>query len=116
MKKILAIAVIAALSGCATTNSLLGQRMSYQDLNTFQIDCTKKYEQIAFLQAQMPTQNQRFAALFTMSPLLTELPAHFRGEVTENRRLVDGDYGFVIRSLISSLERHCPDSQSRYGR
>ena len=115
MKRLLAITVVAALTGCAA-NPMLGQRMSYQDLNTFQIDCSKKYEQIAFLQSQMPTQNQRWLGALTMGAFTTELPAHFRGEKSENARLVSDDYGFVIRAQISDLERHCPDAQPRYGR
>lgn len=113
MKRFAAFTVVAALTGCAA-NPMLGQRMSYDDLNTFQIDCSKKYEQIAFLQSQMPTQNQRIAGLFTMGTFTTELPAHFRGEKSENARLVGDDYGAIIRAQISTLERHCPDARPIY--
>ena len=100
-----ALTIAALVAGCA-----FNPRMNYDDLNTFKIDCSKKYEQIAFLESQLPTQNERFGAALTRG-LITELPAHFRGEKSEHSRLVDGDYGFVIRFQISALERHCPDAR-----
>jgi len=105
MKTIAALGIVALTAGCA-----FNPRMSYDELNTFKIDCSKKYEQMDFLRSQMPTQNERLGAALTRG-LLTELPAHFRGEKSEHSRLVDGDYGFIIRAQISSLERNCPDAR-----
>jgi len=107
MKIILsALTIVAMTAGCA-----FNPRMSYDELNTFNIDCSKKYEQIDFLRSQLPTQNERLGAALTRS-LLTELPAHFRGEKSEHSRLINDDYGFIVRAQIGTLERHCPDARA----
>jgi hypothetical protein len=58
--------VILFNTGCATPAPLAPHRsMNYQDLSWFAIDCRKKTEQIAMLQAMRPTKDEKLFAYFT---------------------------------------------------
>ena len=52
--KYLALLALVGITGCTTTS-----HMNVVDLNYYQIDCNRREEQMAFLQRQMPTRNDR---------------------------------------------------------
>lgn len=54
---------VSVFSGCATHTDPARMPMSTYDLNhTFQVDCSRKQEQIEMLQSMRPTRDEQMAA------------------------------------------------------
>lgn len=54
--------IVSLCSGCATQPSFNRIPMATQDLNHFRIDCARRDQQIAFLQAQRVNRDDQFEA------------------------------------------------------
>ncbi|SVC77744.1 uncharacterized protein METZ01_LOCUS330598 [marine metagenome] len=80
--------------------------MSYNDLAYFQIDCSKKREQVAFLQSMYSTDNERrnarFMNLLTPWTVFTDRAGGARRKYVGN-----GEYNWVIRQKLYKLNG-CP--------
>jgi len=106
MKEIIpALSVALLVAACATN-----PRMDFDDLNTFRIDCARKYEQIALLESQMPTPNERMVAALTRN-VVSEFWAHVAGKPSEQTRIINREYDAVIRVSIHQLRSQCPDAR-----
>jgi hypothetical protein len=106
MNKLLAALIVTVLSaGCATN-----PRLAFDDLNTFRIDCAKKYEQMAFLESQMPTPNERMVAALTRN-LIGEFRAALDGKPSEQSRILNREYDAVIKVSLYQLQSYCPDAR-----
>ena len=102
----IACALLALLSsGCAVT-----QRMNINDLNRMTVDCANKDAQIRFLETQMTTSNDRFAAALGMNAV-SETWAQMNGQKSQARSMLDREYDTVAKKLIWDLRTHCPDSR-----
>lgn len=53
---------VSLCSGCATQPNPQRIAMSTRDLNHYQIDCSRKQEQVQFLQSMRVSQEEQFAA------------------------------------------------------
>jgi hypothetical protein len=56
------VITVSLFSGCATQPAPNRIPMSTMDLNHFRIDCSRKQEQIEFLQSQRISRDEQFAA------------------------------------------------------
>ena len=102
----IACVLVALLSsGCAVT-----QRMNINDLNRMTVDCANKDAQIRFLESQMTTPNDRFAAALGMNAV-SEAWAQMNGQKTQARSMLDREYDAIAKKLIWDLRTHCPDTR-----
>ena len=84
-----AIAVTLLNAGCAT-NPAPHRTMNWQDLEWFVVDCRRKSEQIAMLQAMRPTNDEKLFArlgneLFFWQPFTNPEKFNQRQQIGSNR-------------------------------
>ena len=90
-------------AGCAVTQRT---PMGFQDLNHFKINCKKKAEQIAFLQSQRPTPDEKLLAGFSaMLQPWTYLTNPY--EHDSNRAVSTGRSEWLINQLLMELRDNC---------
>ena len=90
------------MSACATK-----QRLSFEELARFKIDCEKRYEQYEFLESQKYSSDERIILyLQTLYP-----PALFtlvrNGTLNDNHDGMDGKHEAMIRMAQQQLRQHC---------
>lgn len=80
--------------------------MSFQDLNHYQIDCSRKFDQIAVLQSMRPTRDDRmFARLSKMVQpwkVVTDPLSN-----SENEAIGTGRTEWLINQKLIALHRDC---------
>lgn len=92
------------LTGCTTTS-----KMNVEDLNHFRVDCSRKYEQLAFLESQMPSQRDRLVnGLRTTSPVGV-VATMLDGTYHEEQAMFNDRQKNIARHLIYQIKSHCPD-------
>ena len=101
-----AFATIATVfaSGCATPT--LKRPMDYADISQFQIDCSRKAEQIRFLESQRPSRDDRLFAWATnyLTPWKEFTDPKEYGE----RQTVSGRHtDWIINQKLMTLARDC---------
>lgn len=99
-----AIIAISFVSGCATPT--MNQPMSYHDLEYFQIDCSRKEEQIRFLQSLRTNRDDRlwaWAENYVMSWDQYLRP----GTYDERRSIASGRTNWLINQNLMMISRNC---------
>jgi len=80
--------------------------MRINDLDHFVVDCSKKKEQIEFLESMRPSQGDKILARFTTKAMpwqaLTD-PEGYR----KNKYLGQGGYDWLIRQKLYTLATQC---------
>jgi len=92
-----------ALAGCSTAS-----RMNIVDLNHYVIDCNKRDEQLAFLQRQMPTRNERYSNAMQMTSPVGTISSIANGTYAEDRATFDRKQEATARVIIYQIEAYCP--------
>ena len=104
MKTNITILLLLLTTGCSTKSPRLP--LSYEELNTFQIDCSKKKEQMEFLIALKRTYNEmqadRLKAFVFTAKLLTDPETYHRYAFSGN-----GSYNRMIDSHLHDLSTQC---------
>jgi hypothetical protein len=104
MRLLLAISLLT-LAGCSTTTT---SRMDVVDLNHFQIDCKYRDEQIAFLQGQIPTENDRWKSAFRITGPVGAVTALIDGTYHEERATLDRRQEYIAKGIIRTISNWCP--------
>jgi hypothetical protein len=100
-KTALSIACLVAVTGCASIAPYSADtipRMSYDDLNSFRLDCNIKEQQYMILQAQLTTSGDRILAIF----------GAVAGDET-SQKIVDRSYDAAAQQLMYQLGSYCPN-------
>lgn len=103
MLKLATIAAAVVLStGCASVaNSISStQRMPYEDIIRYRIDCQNKEAQIFFLESQLTNANDRIAAAMNQSTVSRE-------------QILDRSYNAAVLRLIWEIRTYCPVKDPR---
>jgi hypothetical protein len=103
IRKYLSITV-ALLSGCTTT-----ARIDFESLNRFQIDCSKKQEQLGFLRSQWPSYSDQLVNGMMITSTLGYVSSNVDGTYQERMKLYNGAYTSVLRLLIYDIQKTCPN-------
>lgn len=104
MPGIFAAFAILFVSGCATGPT--HRSMDVADLNYFKIDCSKKKEQIEFLQSQLSNGDDMLVARF--KNLVTPWRAVTDPEGrAEEYSIGSGHSNWLIRQTIWKIRYHC---------
>ncbi len=101
-KFLLPLLAIFFLSACATK-----QRLSFEELSRFKIDCDRRNEQYEFLESQKYSSDERIILYFqTLFPptLFTMLRD---GTLKDNHDGMDGKHEAMIRMAQRQIKEHC---------
>lgn len=109
MRLVLAISLLA-LAGCSTTTT---SKMDVVDLNRFQIDCKYRDEQIAFLQGQIPTVNDRWRNALRITSPVASAVSIADGTYYEERAMFDRRQEHIAKNLIRTIHDWCPAPVAR---
>jgi len=82
--------------------------MDVDDLNYYQIDCAKKYEQLAFLETQLVTSDERALARTGISGLGGAIMSSLDGTYRTKRAVSNREYEAIVKRLIWELRTTCP--------
>jgi hypothetical protein len=102
MKYALVLSVIM-MSGCTTA-----AKMNVADLNYFQIDCNRRDEQLAFLQRQMTSSNERLVNGLRMTSPIGVVGSIIDGTYEQERATYDRKNDAIARTLIYQINANCP--------
>lgn len=80
--------------------------MSFQELNYFQIDCTRKAEQVAMLQSMRPTRDDRFFAKISTMIQPWKAVTDPIGR-SESQAIGTGRTEWMINQKIIALQKNC---------
>lgn len=109
--KSIAILGLVAVAGCTTTS-----QMNVVDLNYYQIDCARREEQLAFLQRQMPTRQDRLVNGLRMTSVVGNVVSATDGTYYEERATFDRRQEAIARLIIYQIQAYCPPAvQSAQG-
>ena len=79
--------------------------MSVDDLNYYQIDCSKRDEQIAFLKSQMSTVDDRLSSVFNTASLVGQIGTRIDGSYDQHQAIRNREYDAIARVKIDQLRR-----------
>jgi len=108
MKKQLAtIKIICGIFVTAATLEVKAEiPIDFNDLDHFSIDCSRKQEQVSFIQSltssKVERQNARIEVYFTPWRWITDYKGQQRLNLIGN-----GSYDFVLRNLLWQLNHNC---------
>lgn len=103
MKTLVITAVIAAaLTGCASS-----QRMSIEDLNNFQYDCSRYDEQREFLLKQYPSRRDRQAALLGVGSIMSMISSKVEGTYDQHQSIRTGELQATVKYKLHQLDVAC---------
>lgn len=98
----IALASVLVLAGCASS-----QRMSIDDLNYYQIDCTKRAEQQAFLRSQLSTSTDRLSSLFNTAGIVGQITTRIDGTYSQHEATLRREYDAIARVKLMDLNTQC---------
>jgi len=101
--KLLFVFAAVLLAGCTTPS-----RMNVQDLNHYQIDCSRREEQLAFLQGFFPTPNERIVNGLRITSPLGIVDTTADGTYYEERAMYDRRQESIARVIIHQIHSYCP--------
>lgn len=107
MKALIALSLIA-VAGCTTTS-----RMDIADLDHFRIDCSRREEQLAFLERQFPGQGDRMINAFRVTSVVGTAASMYDGTYHEERALYENKHAAVARLLIFQIKSNCYSAPKR---
>jgi len=91
------------MAGCSTTAPTYS--MGVEQLNHYQVDCSKKAEQIKYIQSMRPTNPQRnIAAVISSIPFAWMLDV---GNYSDQRHVASGKKDWMLNQILMELNR-CP--------
>jgi hypothetical protein len=103
MKKYLLLAVCVAQVACTSTP----ERMSYQELNHFKVDCKNRKQQYEFLESQKYSQMERLKLAFQMTSFTGLLSNAYHGTDQDSGDGMAMKHEALIKFSQNQLVEHC---------
>lgn len=112
MKKLLILAVVVSQAACTTTPA----RMSFQELSTFKVDCSRREEQYQFLESQKYTVNDRLKLAFQLTSVVGLASNAANGTLQDSSDALDSKHEAMIKHAQREIRQQCPiwDSDQKY--
>lgn len=104
MKTLLFTVAVLTLTGCTTA-----AKMDVEDLNYFRVDCSKRNDQLAFLERQIPSRDDRFVNSMRMTSPVGVIVSAFNGTYHEDYAMLNDRQQNITRTLIYQIKSHCPE-------
>jgi len=102
MKKTLVIAACLFQVACATP-----ERMSYQELNHYKIDCKNRQQQYQFLESQKYSHLDRLKLAFQMTSIAGMVANAYHGTDQDSGEGMAGKHEALIRFSQNQLIQNC---------
>lgn len=112
MKKLLLVAVCVSQWACTTTPT----RMSFQELSTFKVDCSRREEQYQFLESQKYSATDRLKLAFQLTSVLGIASNVNNGTMQDSSDALDSKHEAMIKHAQREIRQQCPiwDSDQKY--
>ena len=108
----LAVTLAVVLSACATVDQT-PSRMTYEELNNFQINCSIYHQQIVFLQSQKHSALDQLLSMNSMAGLTGQQNLSRQGTLNHHHRVANGEYNRMIDYVTSRVIDKCSPSRNR---
>jgi hypothetical protein len=89
--------------GCTTPVT-----MPVADLNNFHVDCSNRYNQLAFLRSQIPSQRDRITNSIQMTTVAGVANSYFDHTFQDQRVVFDDKQSAYALYWIRMIEQNCP--------
>ena len=111
MKKLFLIGVCLTQIACTTPS-----RMSYQDLSTFKVDCSRRDEQYQFLESQKYSELDRLKVAFQMTSILGIVSNTYNGTAQDSSDTLNFKHEAMIKHAQREIRQQCPiyDANQKY--
>lgn len=112
MKKLLFFAICISQVACTTTPT----RMSFDELRTFKVDCSRRDEQYRFLESQKYTVNDRLKLSLQTTSVLGIVSNAYNGTTQDSADAMAMKHEAMIKHAQREIRQQCPiyDSDQRY--
>ena len=112
MKKTI-IAVICLSQAACTT---VPDRMSFNELRTFKVDCSRRDEQYQFLESQKYTVNDRLKVALQMTSIVGIVSNAYNGTMKDSEDAMAMKHEAMINHAQMEIREHCKiwDAQQTY--
>lgn len=112
MKTLLITAVCIAQTACTTVPT----RMSFDELRTFKVDCSRRNEQYQFLESQKYSVNDRLILAFQTTSVLGIVSNASNGTTQDSADAMAMKHEAMIKHAQQEIRQQCPiyDSDQRY--
>lgn len=112
MKKLLTVAIFLSQTACTTVPT----RMSFDELRTFRVDCSRRDEQYQFLESQKYTVNDRLKLAFQNTSMLGILSNNRLGTSQDNSDALAMKHEAMIKHAQQEIRQQCPiyDADQQY--
>jgi hypothetical protein len=111
--KIILMPVLAMVA--VTAQATDTRRMDMNDLNHFIPDCSRKAEQMRWLESQLPSRWERQQDSLSVTSVGGTIWSVINGTYDQRKNIHDGRTTAVVRSYIQDLERWCPNEPKPAG-
>jgi hypothetical protein len=102
--KTITIAVICLSQVACTT---VPTRMSYDELRTFKVDCSRRDEQYQFLESQKYTVNERLIVALQMTSILGIVSNAYNGTMKDSENAMAMKHEAMINHAQMEIREHC---------
>ncbi len=111
VKKLFLIGLCLTQVACTTPS-----RMSYQDLSTFKVDCSRRDEQYQFLESQKYSQLERLKVAFGMTSILGIVSNAYNGTTQDSSDTLNFKHEAMIKHAQREIRQQCPiyDADQKY--
>ena len=111
VKKLFLIGLCLTQVACTTPS-----RMSYQDLSTFKVDCSRRDEQYQFLESQKYSQLERLKVAFGMTSILGIVSNAYNGTTQDSSDTLNFKHEAMIKHAQREIRQQCPiyDANQKY--
>lgn len=112
MKKILMLIVCVSQTACTT----VPDRMSYDELRTFRVDCSRRDEQYQFLESQKYSVTERLKLAFQMTSIVGIVSNSYNGTRQDSADAMAMKHEAMIKHAQREIRQQCPiyDANQRY--
>lgn len=112
MKKLLMVAVCVAQTACTTVPT----RMSFDELRTFRVDCSRRDEQYQFLESQKYSVTDRLKLAFQTTGILGIVSNSHNGTTQDSADAMAMKHEAMIKHAQREIRQQCPiyDADQRY--
>ena len=112
MKKIYVVAFCLSQVACTTVPT----RMSFNELSTFKVDCSRRDEQYEFLESQKYSQMDRLKVAFQMTSIIGIISNAYNGTTQDSADALDLKHEAMIKHAQREIKQQCPivDANQKY--
>lgn len=99
--------IIAVICLCQVACTTVPTRMSYDELRTFKVDCSRRDEQYQFLESQKYTVNERLIVALQMTSILGIVSNAYNGTMKDSENAMAMKHEAMINHAQMEIREHC---------